>query len=278
MRATFEPVLAICKLLIIVSLSYRSASYPSFGHISPAAPCPARALSEYRRRVYLQPTCEPMNETVMSICGRYGRRLVQMPNLQLHPNQHVALQELEMLGLTEREYACSDQMRFFLCVYYFPPCVHSRSDDGQQPELSEKTMVVPCKGLCEHIRSSCADVLLRRGWSWPPQLQCDALPQSSDPCFTSSPRTGKLEEQSQFCLSHSHEGATHSSNQAHEQQEERSCHTFSFPERCSRNQSRTAANGKNEVKLQHLSYRFIVALRRSRLIKIKLIDSNSLLY
>ena len=66
---------------------------------------------------------------------------------------------------------CSANLAFFLCGTYMPFCVHN-----------ESPFSMPCRELCEQVRSDCDAVyaLSYHGLPWPNKLQCHRFRSTED--------------------------------------------------------------------------------------------------
>ncbi|XP_071794498.1 uncharacterized protein [Asterias amurensis] len=89
-----------------------------------------------------------------------------MPNYWNMVTQEEAERELQQFyPLVNR--LSSVTLRSFLCAVYLPRCV----DDG-----SRTTLVVPCRELCEEIKSGYSEPMTKFSINWPEKLQCERLP------------------------------------------------------------------------------------------------------
>lgn len=98
------------------------------------------------------------------MCHGIGYGLTAMPNLVGHQTQADADFTLQTF-LPLLQYGCSAQLNFFLCSVYVPMC------NDKVP-----TLIGPCRGLCESVRSRCYPVLQGFGFPWPAALDCSKFP------------------------------------------------------------------------------------------------------
>lgn len=96
------------------------------------------------------------------------------PNSFGHNDQFeagVALREFQPLI----DVGCSSHIRLFLCSLYVPPCPSQPSDP----------IILPCRSLCELVKSECYPLLRKFGFAWPVDLNCSKLPidQASSNCI-----------------------------------------------------------------------------------------------
>ncbi|KAH3736262.1 frizzled-9-like [Dreissena polymorpha] len=117
--------------------------------------------------------CTPI-EIPMCLKMRYN--MTRMPNIVGNQNQKdAAMQVHEFLPLVQ--VGCSKFLKFFLCSLFAPMC----TDMAQTGDESE-TMVVPaCRSMCLEVKSKCEPVLLNLKFKWPEPLDCEKLPEKSDP-------------------------------------------------------------------------------------------------
>ena len=114
-----------------------------------------------------QARCEPIE---ISLCETMRYNMTRMPNSFGHSNQREAAEAIdEFLPLIR--VGCSKLLRFFLCSRFVPIC---SEQDG------DSFIVPPCKSFCMQVKAGCAPVLAKLSFNWPPSLDCQNLPVSSD--------------------------------------------------------------------------------------------------
>ncbi|RZC42028.1 frizzled [Asbolus verrucosus] len=90
-----------------------------------------------------------------------------MPNLMGHNTQEEAgLEVHQYFPLIKIE--CSPALQLFLCTVYFPVCTILESP------------VPPCRSLCLAAKSGCESVMLKFGFKWPDNLNCDQYPDNTN--------------------------------------------------------------------------------------------------
>ena len=112
--------------------------------------------------------CVPFEEAYNN-CSRFGYVSTRMPNLLNHQAQDEAQAQLNAYS---RFVECHPEMLFLLCLYHFPICMNSMTD---RP-------VVPCRGLCQRVRSECEPTMEEHGKQWPRSLNCSVLPVTTESC------------------------------------------------------------------------------------------------
>ncbi|XP_033634822.1 uncharacterized protein LOC117296064 [Asterias rubens] len=109
-------------------------------------------------------TCEDITVPMCQIGIDYTQ--TAMPNYWNMATQEEAERELQQFyPLVNR--LSSVILRSFLCAVYVPRCI----DDG-----SGTTLGVPCRELCEEIKSGYSEPMAKFSINWPEKLQCDRLP------------------------------------------------------------------------------------------------------
>ncbi|KAK3914433.1 Frizzled-2, partial [Frankliniella fusca] len=94
----------------------------------------------------------PYNETIM-------------PNLLNHQRQEDAgLEVHQFFPLVKVK--CSPDLQFFLCSMYAPVCT-----------ILDKA-IPPCRSLCRSSRQGCEQLMLKFGFPWPENLDCERFPES----------------------------------------------------------------------------------------------------
>ncbi len=108
-------------------------------------------------------SCEPIEE--ITVCSTIGYPNASFPNFRDQVDQAEVDSELQsFIPLIENQ--CSNALVHFLCSVYAPFC-----------ELEYVNIrVPPCRQLCEYVRSTCEDELIRYNLNWPPHLDCEQYP------------------------------------------------------------------------------------------------------
>ena len=108
-------------------------------------------------------------EISVPLCRKIGYNVTLMPNQFHHDTQDEAgLVVHQFWPLVEIN--CSDDLHIFLCATYVPICLQTH----------QRTIPV-CRSVCERARAGCEPVMTTHNFSWPPQLNCDRLPEYRDP-------------------------------------------------------------------------------------------------
>ncbi|XP_071943703.1 uncharacterized protein [Antedon mediterranea] len=111
---------------------------------------------EARRSQEVYQKCQPVT---IPMCENLPYNMTTFPNFLKHQSQEEAGAEIaQFLPLVNVE--CSEDLRFFLCMMYAPPCI-------------QNFVIPPCLNLCEQARYGCEVLMNRFGFSWPEQLSCD---------------------------------------------------------------------------------------------------------
>ena len=110
--------------------------------------------------------CE-MNTCSMCVGLEYTGNFTQFPNVFGQANQEEACTEVQRFAPLI-DFGCSDTLRKFLCFLYVPPCTIYR-------------LVLPCRRLCEEVRSECAPLMGLFDFEWPAELDCEQYPVNTDP-------------------------------------------------------------------------------------------------
>lgn len=92
-----------------------------------------------------------------------------MPNSLGHSNQEEAGLEVHQF-FPLMKINCSPDLKLFMCSVYVPVCT-----------ILDKP-VPPCRSLCLSAKSGCVEVMLKFGFQWPENLDCDQYPENSNLC------------------------------------------------------------------------------------------------
>ena len=114
------------------------------------------------------PTCEPIK---IDLCRNIGYNLTGMPNLANNILQADANMELETY-MPMLKFQCANELQFFLCSVYVPICT---GDEGVA-----KTLIGPCRPMCERVKSGCLPLLKEVKLPWPEHLKCSKFPEKND--------------------------------------------------------------------------------------------------
>nr|QEF51153.1 frizzled9/10 protein [Eupentacta fraudatrix] len=99
------------------------------------------------------------------MCIGIGYNTTIMPNVLGHRTQEEAaplIHEFQTLV----EYGCDEHLRFFLCSLYAPMC---------SPQVD--VAIPACRPMCEKVRRNCEPIMEKFRYPWPPNMDCDQLPQ-----------------------------------------------------------------------------------------------------
>ncbi|XP_061144583.1 uncharacterized protein LOC133160692 isoform X2 [Syngnathus typhle] len=107
-------------------------------------------------------TCESITEP---LCKDLPYTQTVMPNLLGHSTQKdVGIQLKAYSNLVSL--ACSPHLKTFLCSVLTPECLAGKAR-------------LPCRTMCELVRSSCEPLLREFGFFWPESLKCDTFTTAS---------------------------------------------------------------------------------------------------
>lgn len=125
--------------------------------------------------VYANPLqiCEVIDNDV--ICQCQGYNLTYFPNDRFSSQSRAKIQFSQFENLIKTN--CSPFLVPFLCSRYFPPC---------NPSWHIK-YILPCRELCQRVRSDCEQILKRYGAKWSQELSCDAFQSVNDTQSTGVP-------------------------------------------------------------------------------------------
>lgn len=119
---------------------------------------------------FLQPSltlkkqCEPVT---IPLCRGLRYNTTIYPNLLKHRTQEEAGLEVHQFYPLVR-IACSNDLAFFLCSVYAPPCTIM------------EIPLPPCRHLCESARDGCEKLMAKFGFTWPESLSCRNFPMFGD--------------------------------------------------------------------------------------------------
>ena len=107
-----------------------------------------------------QRVCEPLT---IPLCQGLEYNHTMFPNMLNHKSQEeAALEVYQFYPLVT--VGCSKDLAFFLCSVYAPICTF-------------KTVVPPCRSLCNSAKDGCEALMNRFGFTWPESLKCDRFPE-----------------------------------------------------------------------------------------------------
>lgn len=104
--------------------------------------------------------CEPVT---IPLCRGLRYNSTIYPNLLKHRTQEEAGLEVHQFFPLVKV-ACSNDLAFFLCSVYAPPCTIM------------EIPLPPCRHLCESARDGCEKLMARFGFTWPISLKCSNFP------------------------------------------------------------------------------------------------------
>ncbi|XP_064104974.1 uncharacterized protein LOC135214531 [Macrobrachium nipponense] len=102
-------------------------------------------------------------------CKGLGYSETVLPNIFQHRMQEEAITAMNIFSPLI-EHQCSPDARFFFCSLYVPQC-------------SVRGMIVlPCRSLCETVKSDCQGIMTQHSLSWTRNFTCEMLPTDSRVC------------------------------------------------------------------------------------------------
>ena len=132
--------------------------------------------------------CELIDKDV--ICQCQGYNLTHFPNDRFSSQSRAKIQFAQFENLIRTN--CSPYLVTFLCSRYFPPC---------SPDWHNIDYILPCRELCEKVRSDCEPILQQYGAKWSQELACGTFQSinttrsSGIPCIsTESASTGNNDD------------------------------------------------------------------------------------
>lgn len=117
--------------------------------------------SAFRRRA-----CEPIS---VPQCKSLPYNLTRFPNALDHLSQFEAAKNFQKYNSLIRT-NCSKYLEFFLCTQSLPICMEKESLPHP---------VRPCRSVCRRVKKDCMSTIRRLGGRWPPEQDCDLLPERS---------------------------------------------------------------------------------------------------
>ncbi|KAG8223324.1 hypothetical protein J437_LFUL001201 [Ladona fulva] len=130
----------------------------------------AKDSSSSEENVSTEPPRERRCEQLTApLCIGIGYESTWVPNLLNHTDQMAANEELRKFSpLVKIE--CSRDLPFFLCNIFVPECGRGNTEP-----------VLPCRSMCERVKSGCDAAMEKLGIVWPDYLSCEKFPDSDDP-------------------------------------------------------------------------------------------------
>jgi hypothetical protein len=122
----------------------------------------------------------------MALCRGMNYTRMRLPN-ELGHNTLTEVLEQAHSWVPLANVHCHPDTRLFLCSLFAPICL---GDSSAPP-------ILPCRSLCQAVRSGCERKMLRYNFTWPDMLNCDRYPVDNDMCIEPQHRnskTGKLNE------------------------------------------------------------------------------------
>ncbi|CAF1117584.1 unnamed protein product [Rotaria sordida] len=117
-------------------------------------------------------------------CKNIGYNQTYLPNKFNHQDQKdVALVINQFTALIA--VGCSSELRFLLCSIYMPLCL---------PNYSET--ILPCREVCERVRTPCESYYKRYGFLWPDALKCEQYPSSYENPICMDPKKNEISSKS----------------------------------------------------------------------------------
>lgn len=128
---------------------------------------------QYHRRCVSIPTdmalCRGMNYTEMRLPNELGHNSIDEAKEQ--SNSWIPLANVR----------CHPDTRLFLCSLFAPICL---GDSSAPP-------ILPCRSLCQAVRSGCERKMMSYNFTWPDMLNCDRYPPDNDMCIEPQHRLSK---------------------------------------------------------------------------------------
>jgi len=169
----------------IVSVLFISFSCPSNYNgtrceiFIPTVPPVDRDVSSTISPTTKEANCEPLT---IPLCQGLEYNHTIFPNMLNHTSQAEAA--LEVLQFTPLVAAgCSKDFALFLCSVYAPVCTVF------------KTLVPPCRSLCDNAKDRCELLMTSYGFAWPESLSCDRFPKLGDAICISKNTTSRATPQ-----------------------------------------------------------------------------------
>uniref|UniRef100_W5MTD3 Frizzled-6 n=1 Tax=Lepisosteus oculatus TaxID=7918 RepID=W5MTD3_LEPOC len=110
-------------------------------------------------------TCEPIK---VHRCLGMPYNATLFPNLMDHYDQDIAARKMEPFAPLIKM-NCSAEVHLFLCQAFVPVCIEPTK------------VLMPCRALCERVRTDCRSLIDMFGIVWPPELRCERF----DECHSS---------------------------------------------------------------------------------------------
>ncbi|CAI4227680.1 unnamed protein product [Auanema sp. JU1783] len=104
--------------------------------------------------------CVPIT---IPMCSDIAYNMTVYPNLLNHQSQEEAGNAISQFNALVKV-KCSEDIKLFLCTVYAPVCT-----------VLEKP-IQPCRDLCLSAKNGCESLMLKFGFRWPEQLECDRFP------------------------------------------------------------------------------------------------------
>lgn len=117
--------------------------------------------------------CVPVT---IPMCSDLAYNTTIYPNLLNHQTQEDANQAISQFNPLVKV-KCSEDIKLFLCTIYAPVCTVL-----EQP-------IPPCRHLCLSAKNGCESLMIKFGFRWPEQLECDKFP-SEGICVGENKTTG----------------------------------------------------------------------------------------
>ncbi|XP_065068837.1 frizzled-1-like [Rhopilema esculentum] len=136
--------------------------------------------------------CEPVT---IPLCKDVGTQMgnATMYNMTTYPNS-LSHRNQEEAGLEVHSFfplvkvECSKYLGLFLCSVYAPVC--------------SRTLVLPCRSLCEAARNGCIGIMNKFGFVWPDSLKCERFPKEGEKLCIRAP-IAKKEKNCTECIGNS---------------------------------------------------------------------------
>ena len=206
-----------------------------------ARTCPAKVFRDYDSNLFDHERTEQLEDNPLQWCKQFrgNETRTWIPNILNHYSQREMIESFKSLDrLDGGNASCSPSLRHFLCLVHFPFPVQTGNVES---------LVVPCRALCEDVRSSCSDRMSTLGITWWESVRCENMPVTSDPCWVGNGKNASHDHQTrkyQPCVGI----RSQPTKVVVLDKKQESCTTVPLPDRCS-SESHAPGQGKFARKL-----------------------------
>lgn len=109
----------------------------------------------------------------LEMCRSLGFEKMALPNMNDDKNSYEVKHSLEAWqSVWSNVSSCHPLLRHFLCAVHTPVCsTHSGTEE----------LLMPCRGLCDVVETSCKPLFAALAITWPHALRCSRFPRQQ-PC------------------------------------------------------------------------------------------------